>query len=68
MRHAAGQKNRGTGIGRDAAIPDHEIHVTFDDVKNRVFLSVEMKWNARAGAVGLFNQRERAAGLGAIKF
>jgi hypothetical protein len=40
--------------------------MTFDDVKNRVFLGMKMKGNTGARPVALFNQGEDTAGLGAI--
>src|SRR6185437_10186511 len=63
VRHAARQQDGGAGISGDVVLTHDEIHVTFHDVKDRVFLGMEMNRNSGAGSVALFNQRESAAGL-----
>lgn len=68
MRYAARQKDGCAGIGGDAAVAHFEIHVAFDNVKNRIFLGMKMQRNTAPGPIALFDQRESATGLGAIEF
>src|SRR6185312_3182950 len=65
---SARKKHSSARLGGNFFIAHNEIHVSFHNVENRIFLGMEMRRNSGSRPIALLDQRKNAARLGTIEF